>query len=219
MIEPYFVSADGRVALYHGDCIEIMPQLNANCIDAVVADPPYGIADVWKGGSGHGWGNAQSVTAERNQWDACPPSSEAIDLILSIGKTHVLWGGNYFGLPVSRGWLVWVKPERNFTLSEAELAWTDVDMPMRVLDWHRSDVGREHPTQKPLGVMVWCMEAAKIPTAAIVADPYMGSGTTGVACIKTGRGFIGIEAHEPYCEIAKRRIESALAQPAFDMAV
>jgi site-specific DNA-methyltransferase (adenine-specific) len=211
---PYF-QADG-VTLYCGDCLEILPHLGK--VDAVVTDPPYGIARVWKGGASSGWGKARKDTAKRNEWDDKPPTPAIFEAILGFGVPTAIWGGNYFTLPVSRGWLVWNKPERNFTLAECELAWTNRDMVARVCDYRRSDPGRVHPTQKPVGVMEWTVEKLKAKDGAIVLDPFMGSGTTGVACIRTGRKFIGIELDPTYCEIAKQRIEKALSERAGSLA-
>ncbi len=191
-----------------GDCLEIMPTLGK--VDAVVTDPPYGIADVWKGGGGHGWKPTKERPQERYVWDASAPQ-KTIDLLLKIGKTQIIWGGNYFNLPTSRGWLIWVKPERGFSMSEAELAWTNIDMPMRVYECRRSDPDREHPTQKPLTLMRWVIENYTKQGNTIL-DPFMGSGTTGVACMQLNRNFIGIEFDPGYFEIAKKRIELAAAQ-------
>lgn len=200
----------GNATLYLGDCTEILPIVGK--VDAVITDPPYGIADTWKGGGSSGWGKAKADSATRNEWDDSTPDAALFKTLLSMGKIHCFWGGNYFALPPSRGWLVWNKPERNFTLSEAELCWTDVDIPVRVLDFRRSDPGRTHPTQKPLGVMAWTIEKSKAPPASIILDPFMGSGTTGVAAIQLGRKFIGIERDERYFEIACNRIEAAVSQ-------
>ena len=202
------------VTLYHGDCLDILKTLDAGSVDAVVTDPPYGIARVWKGGFSdrHGWSKAGQHKDARNSWDDAAPCTEVFEEIIRVARTVCIWGGNYFDLPISRGWLVWVKPERNFTLSEAELAWTNRDMPMRVFDVHRSDPDRQHPTQKPLLLMKWCLEALKIPIGATVLDPFMGSGTTGVACVKTGRNFIGIELDEGYFKVAQKRIAEAQMQ-------
>lgn len=198
----------GDATLILGDCREVLPTLGK--VDAVVTDPPYGIARVWKGGfsSRHGWGNAEAQAGLRNAWDDEGPDADTLAR-LSSARTSIIWGGNYFDLPPSRGWLVWNKPERGFTLAEAELAWTNIDTVVRVFDGNRSDVGREHPTQKPLALMQWCIGKTK----GVVLDPFMGSGTTGVACIKLGRKFIGIEIEERYFDIACRRIEEAWRQP------
>ena len=203
----YRVETIGDCTLHLGDCRDILPTLGP--VDAVVTDPPYGIARIWQGGSGHGWGKARAQTAERNDWDGAAPDAETLALILSLGKQHILWGGNYFDLPPSRCWLVWNKPERGFTLAEAELAWTNLDTVVRVVDAPRSEPDRLHPTQKPVAVMAFSVAKTK----GTVLDPYMGSGTTGVACARAGRRFVGVEAHEPYFDIACRRIEEAYRQP------
>jgi site-specific DNA-methyltransferase (adenine-specific) len=198
------------VTLHLGDCREILPTLPK--VDAVVTDPPYGIGHLWKGGFNerHGWGKAKDESITRNEWDEKPLSVEMIRLVREAGNTSIIWGGNYFELPPARCWLIWTKPERGFTLAEAELAWTNIDTVVRVFDGNRSDFGREHPTQKPLDLMKWCVEKSKAQT---ILDPFMGSGTTGVAAVKLGRKFIGIEIEPKYFDIARRRISDALKQP------
>ena len=206
MITPYY--DDGQITIFHGDCREILPSLDK--VDLVLTDPPYGIADKWPGGGGHGW-NKRSKTfcvnpddALRNTWDSEPSDAETIALILDSAKAAIIWGGNYFILPPTRGWLVWNKPERNFSLAEAELAWTTRDNVIRVFDCHRSDIGRTHPTQKPVSLMKWCLEF--FPNAETIIDPFMGSGTTIRAAKDLGRRAIGIEQVEEYCEIAVKRL-------------
>jgi len=197
----------GDCELYQGDCLEILPTLDK--VDAVVTDPPYGIADKWKGGCGHGWGKAQQDGVLRNKWDSEPLGSREVEILLNAADKAIIWGGNYFPLPPSRCWLVWNKPERGFTLAEAELAWTNFDQIVRVFDAPRSEPGRQHPTQKPVAVLSWCVGKTK----GAVVDPFMGSGTTGVACVKLGRKFIGIELQPKYFDIACQRIEDAYKQP------
>jgi DNA modification methylase len=197
----------GDCTLYLGDCLDILPTIEP--VDAVVTDPPYGIADKWQGGKGHGWGNQDAMKAVRNRWDAEPLGRPEVETILRSTKAAIIWGGNYFPLPPSRCWLVWNKPERGFTLAEAELAWTNLDTIVRVFDAPRSEPDRKHPTQKPVALMAWCVQKTK----GAVLDPFMGSGTTGVACVKLGRRFIGIEIDEGYFDIACARIRKAYDQP------
>jgi site-specific DNA-methyltransferase (adenine-specific) len=199
------VEVIGNATLILGDSREIFPTLGA--VDAVVTDPPYGIAKVWKGGRGHGWQKARGQSPVRNSWDEAPPDGNLLKQISAV-KQSIIWGGNYFDLPPSRGWIVWNKPERGFSLAEAELAWTNLETVVRVCDAPRSESDREHPTQKPVRVMSFCVQK----THGTVLDPFMGSGTTGVACARLGRRFIGIEIHEPYFDIACRRIEEAQRQ-------
>ena len=190
-----------------GDCLDLLRALPSGSVDAVITDPPYGIAGVWKGGGGSGWNKARQQTEARNAWDGSPPPDEVLDELARLDCPMIIWGGNHFRrLPASRGWLVWNKPERNFTLSEAELAWTNIDTVVRVFDHHRSDQGRTHPTQKPVALMRWCIERAGVPVGGTVLDCYAGSCSTGVACLQTGRKFIGFEIDPEYCNIARRRM-------------
>ena len=120
----------------------------------------------------------------------------------------------YFGLPPSRGWLVWDKGQRDFSLADAELAWTNLDAAVRVMTYARGQLnaeGKVHPTQKPEPLMSWCLN--HVPDAQTVLDPWMGSGTTLVAAKLRGLKAVGIEINEQYCEAAKRR----LAQGALDL--
>ena len=197
MPKPYYEHAG--ITIYHGDCREISPEC-----ELLLTDPPYGIADVWKGGLGHGWGKARAESVTRNAWDEAPASTETLQLLVGRSRVAIIWGGNYFALGPSRCWLVWNKPERGFSLAEAELAWTNQDAVVRVFDCARSDYGREHPTQKPVRLMSWCLQ--RFDTTGLVLDPYMGSGTTLVAAKALGRQAIGIEIEERYCEIAAKRL-------------
>ena len=205
-MEPYY--EHGGIVIYHGDCIDVMnhlaPHYGERPFDLLLTDPPYGIARVWKGGLGHGWGRAWEQSAVRNEWDSTPPSPEAIAQMMRIAKDCVIWGGNHFALPPSRGWLVWNKPERNFSLAEAELAWTTRDAVIRVKDLPRSESDRQHPTQKPEALMRWCLK--HFPKTKTVLDPFMGSGTTLVAAKRLGKSCVGIEREERYCEIAVKRL-------------
>jgi site-specific DNA-methyltransferase (adenine-specific) len=201
---PYY--ENGSVRLYLGDCQTILPELFKH--DLLLTDPPYGIGDIWQGGKGHGWNKADKVKCERNRWDERPPTADELGLALTQSREAIIWGGNYFGLRPSRGWLVWVKPERNFTLAEAEVAWTSRDSVIRVCELPRSETDRCHPTQKPVALMTWCLSL--FPYVKTVLDPYAGSGTTLVAAKLMGLGATGIEIHEPYAEYAAQRLDQGI---------
>lgn len=204
-LKPYY--EEEGITIYHGNCKEVLPTLHP--VDVILTDPPYGIARVWQGSFSGGWSKSRQEQSLRNEWDKEPPSADIWPLILSLCDKVIIWGGNYFPLPPSRGWLVWVKCERNFSLSEAELAWTSIDTVIRVYDRPRHIQGREHPTEKPLELMKWCLSKAE---GDLVLDPFMGSGTTLRAAKDLGRKAIGIEIEEKYCEIAAKR----LAQKVFE---
>jgi site-specific DNA-methyltransferase (adenine-specific) len=198
------------VTLYCGDCREILPGLGK--VDAVVTDPPYGILDITGdaviGRKNPEWG----MWGADREWDA--DISSALPLALSCCADAIVWGGNYYDLPPKRGWLIWDKIVRNFSSGHVEMAWSTIDQPTRAFNYAHGELateGKYHPTQKPLPLMKWCL--GFLPNARTILDPFMGSGTTGVAAVKLGRKFIGIEIEPKYFEIAVRRISEALKQP------
>lgn len=208
----------GDATLYLGDCREVLPLLPK--VDAVVTDPPYGIG---LAGGFSGAGGFSAPIARRQyegNWDDAPPDADLFALILAAGKQHVIWGGNYFTDRVPQGscWLVWDKRNTMPTFSDAELAWTSIDKKSvkRIVYEQNGLMSREkerwHPTQKAVEVMGWSIEQLKAPSQTIL-DPFMGSGTTGVACAKLGRKFIGIEIELKYFDIACKRIDEAYRQP------
>lgn len=189
----------GQCELYLGDCLSILPHLPK--VDAVITDPPYGLAEKLQGGT---WG--KKYEGDYKDWDARPPSASMFGAVPSI-----VWGGNYIGLPPSRCWLVWYKRDAVKTMADCELAWTNFDANSRVFDWTIAATNAErvnHPTQKPVALMRWCVNK----TSGDILDPFMGSGTTGVACANLGRKFIGIEINETYFNIAVERITNAYRQ-------
>ena len=203
----------GAATLYLGDCQDILPELGR--VDAVVTDPPYGI-NICKTGKVGGGLLATVKDYGKKQWDKETPSSNTIDLIREISNSQIIFGGNYFRLPPSSCWLIWDK-QINGNFADAEMAWTNLKGAVRLIHWRwngmirKGDDVREHPTQKPVGVMEWCIQKLPPETKSIL-DPFMGSGTTGVACVRLGKTFIGIEQDEEYFDIACRRIEEAYKQ-------
>ena len=210
MIVPYY-DRDG-ITIYHGDCREILPTLGK--FDLLLTDPPYGIGYGGKknsvGGSDgrHKSGWNTWVT----DWDEQPADKDVLTTSRDICGVSIIWGGNYFELPVSQGWLVWDKGQRDFTLADAELAWTSRDKATRVCSFSRAAALAEglrvHPTQKPLALMKWCI--GLVPEAKTVLDPFMGSGTTLVAAKLLGLRAVGIEINEQYCEAAVQRLRQGV---------
>ena len=193
----------GNAVLYLGDCLEILPTLPK--VDAVVTDPPYGIGF---GKTHTKWSANRGVVL--GDWDTEAPD---VSFLADFAPDVIIWGGERFGLPIRRRWLSWVKPDAPPTFASLELAWTNKDAPARHLVHSISATNAErigHPTQKPERVMCWCLSF--IPNAETILDPFMGSGTTGVACANLGREFIGIEIEEKYFDIACERIAAAYAQ-------
>jgi len=200
-MKPYY--QDDAVTLYCGDCREILPELPKH--DLLLTDPPYGIGyagSMKLGQSRFGW------KQHAGGWDESRPCDKTV--LLSVNACHkaIVWGGNFFPvLGVSAGWLVWNKVQRNFSMGEAELAWTSFLNSIRVFDLSRGQCisdGKQHPTQKAMSLMRWCLGFA--PDAITILDPFAGSGTTGVAAKLEGRKATLIELEERYCEITAKRL-------------
>jgi len=192
-----------------GDCRTILPTLEG--IDAIVTDPPYGIDyDPSR------YRNAvfeKKIHGDKCEFDPTP---------FLGARIVVMWGGNNFAHRLPRGgWLCWDKRcnERADKIlgSPFELAWCSDPKKYRIKRLQHGGainadgrIKRVHPTQKPIELMRWCLDVLRVPEGATVLDPFCGSGTTGVACVQTGRNFIGIELDAGYCDIARRRIADAV---------
>lgn len=208
------------ITLYLGDCREILPTLGK--VDAVVTDPPYGIFKK-TGGDGKMFGQdtIYSIDDAAAEWDN-RPTKELLDLCLAAAPQFVIWGGNYLAghLGECRGPLIWNKLTGNNSYADGEIAWSNVTGTCRILthQWcgafKDSERGQRavHPTQKPIAVMEWCLGFID---GKSILDPFMGSGTTGIAAVRRAMKFTGIEAEPKYFDIACKRISEALKQPDF----
>jgi len=200
----------GDCRLILGDCRDILPTLGP--VDAVVTDPPYGI-----GFAAQPTRYQRANGMARRTWDDARPQA-IIDLIVADFPAVIIWGGNYFALPPSRGWLAWSKTGNAPSMADLEMAWTSIDMNARSFEKSVKSASLEknlqtaaHPSQKPVALMAWSI--GFVPGSGAVLDPFMGSGTTGVACVNVARPFVGIEIDPGYFDIACRRIEAAYKQP------
>ncbi len=202
----------GNCTLYLGDCREILAKLDA--VDAVVTDPPYGIGRSGKPKSTSRQGGGHKGYPDLG-WDSQRPDKQMFETILRMSTTAIIWGGNYFAdlLPAESKWLIWDKMQR-LDQADVELAWSNIGGAARSFSCSRAEIGRDgavHPTQKPIRLMAWCL--AQIPDALSILDPFMGAGSTGVACAISGRQFIGIEREGAYFDTACQRIRDAYRQP------
>ncbi len=207
-----------EATLYHADCLDVLP-IKA---DAVISDPPYGMD--WNPTTTRfsGGNNPAQRSAGRNDYEPVLHDDRAFDPSPWLDyPAVVLFGANHYAqrLPVGTT-LVWLKRlDHAFGsfLSDAELAWMKGGHGVyakRDLSMNGETATRIHPTQKPVPLMAWAMERAKVPEGATVLDPYMGSGSTGIACIRTKRNFIGVEKDKRHfdnaCERIRRELEGAL---------
>lgn len=204
-MKPYYEEAG--ITIYHGDCREVLPDLPR--VDLLLTDPPYGInADRDRNSQKNGW-----VDYGSPGWDKEPATEHAISLSLASADKQVIWGGNYFPLPPSMGWLVWDKGQREFSLADGELAWTNQQAALRIFTFSRAEAlrdGRQHPTQKPVALMKWCI--GRMGAVCSLIDPFMGSGTSLRAAKDLRVIGVGIEAEERYCEIAVKRLAQGVME-------
>ena len=220
----------GDATLYLGDCREILPGLERPA--AVITDPPYGMnhnTDSRRFSGGRVGSNRLKQRGPGRSWppivgDAAPFNPS---LWIECAASIVLWGANHFGrhLPVGTT-LIWVKKKPRLFgsfLSDAEIAWMkgghgvycrelSFPPPSRIAEAALGNGRAAHPTQKPVALMRWCIEKARVPQGGLILDPYMGSGSTGVAATQLGHPFTGIEIDPGYFDTACRRIEAAARQ-------
>lgn len=192
-----------------GDCLEIMKQMPDKCVDLVLTDPPYGLGNRLSDGGGKLKNTPMAVLYRESTWEDILPPQEVFDEIFRISKNQIIFGGNYFNLPPTRGFIVWDKKQSPPTLSSCEYIWTSFDYPSKIIRKESTDLSRQHPTQKPVDVIGFCINYAETvlhKNVGTILDPFLGSGTTARACKNLHRNFIGIEISEKYCEIARQRL-------------
>lgn len=212
-----------EIRLFQGDCLKILPDLADMNVDALITDPPYGVKFV----CGSPDGRIQDSAMVRHRTPIVGDDKPFDPSPLLHYRIVVLFGANNYAnrLPPSRGWIFWHKRPRMKPndYGDGELIWTNQDHPIKYFEYlwngvlQAGEKGRPkfHPSQKPESLMVWLLEQYTRPGDTVL-DPFMGSGSTGVACAQTGRNFIGIEIVETYYKIAEQRImEAKLQQPLF----
>ena len=194
----YYETPLGR--LWHGDCVEGMEHIRG--VDLILTDPPYGLGIA---------ANPFRQKFDKKEWDNSVPDKCVFDMIFTSSREQIIWGGNFFNLPPTQGFLIWdkVQPE-GFSSSMIEYAWISKQQPAKMFKKRVTTYKKSHPTQKPVDLMIWCI--GFYPEAGLVLDPFLGSGTTAIACERLNRRWIGIEIEEKYCEIAAKRIEAERKQ-------
>ena len=203
------LSGEARWAVLDGDCADWLGRLPN--VDALVTDPPYGIGEA-RGKNASRGKLAVARDYGVSEWDDAPPAAHVLDGFRAKATTQVVFGGNYFHLPPSSCWLVWDKLNGESDFADCELAWTNMKRAVRRIAYRWNGMMREnkeprgqHPTQKPVGVMMWALGLSTQP-GDLVLDPFCGSGTTGVAALRMGRRFIGIEREPHYAAVARERL-------------
>ena len=206
------------------DCMEGMKKYPDKYFDLAIVDPVYG--DVTQGGY---MKNSDSITklAKPKQyhlslWNQEKTTEEYFDELFRVSKNQIIWGGNYFIEEINRNsqcWIVWDK-ERTAGFADFEIAWTSFNSASRIFRfmWNGMLQGdmknkeyRIHPTRQPVALYEWCINKFANPDD-IILDTHVGSGSSLIACHKTGHEYVGFEIDKTYFDLAKKRIDQETAQ-------
>jgi site-specific DNA-methyltransferase (adenine-specific) len=216
---------NAQIVLFNGDCLDVMRNLKDKEINLVLTDPPYGLsydkAAAKRSGKQYGKAAAQATKFHSTNWDILP-DQKIFNELLRISKNQIIFGAEHLCLmlPKSRGWIVWDKNTGENNFSDCELAWTSFDKPIRKFfyTWNgmiQQNMGdkevRIHPTQKPTGLMNWCI-LNNSKENDLIFDGFLGSGTTAISSIRTKRRLIGCELDNEYFDKMCKRIEEELRQ-------
>jgi len=204
---------ESTTTLLNEDCMEYMARTPDNHFDLAIVDPPYGIGAgkmVMGKGKAKQWGS-------KKDWDSSPPNEEYFAELERISARRIIWGGNYFRLPLTGGWIFWDKERgKNLSFADGELAWTDF---LRVLKkasvrydgFIGADVQRIHPTQKPVKLYDWLLANYAKPGQRIL-DTHLGSGSSAIAAHYFGCDFVGMEIDKEYFDAARARFKEQTRQ-------
>ena len=203
-----------NIEIRNKDCIQGLSKLDDKSIDLILTDPPYGL-NIAKNGFVGGNNMAQATDYKPQEWDEKIPDKEAFEQMFRVAKNLIIFGGNYMTeyLPPSSCWIVWDK-QNTGNFADCELAWTSFKTAVRKFKWRWNGMIQEqnwkekrfHPTQKPLGLIRQILkEYGK--EGQLICDPFMGSGTTALACKQLSMNFIGFEINPEYCKIARERLQ------------
>lgn len=216
------------------DCMDGMKEFPDGYFDLSIVDPPYGIgADNFNCGNGAkkdagSYGTAVRVRKNRlNQgggtlkgrvlnnsdcsWDTEPPTQEYFDELRRVSKNQIIWGGNYFNLPPTRGIVIWDKKQPWENFSQVEMAWTSFDTPAKIFRMSNTYHGKIHPCQKPTELYRWLLERFAKP-GMVILDTHVGSASSLIACKQLGYKFVGFEKDKYYYDEAMKRFEQETAQ-------
>ena len=203
----------GDATLYLGDCMDVLPTLGK--VDAVITDPPFGVGNfVQTTGSLRGRGDSFAKAVD---WNEFAPPQEFFQIIKEKSRHRIIWGANFFNCFEDKGGaIIWDKVQPMSNFSKADIASCTHFQKTEIvrIPWTNFNVAREaktdHPCERPVQLYEWCINY--LPKINSVLDPYLGSGSCGVAAMRAGKKFIGIEREPKYFEIACKRIEQATKQ-------
>jgi len=195
-----------KITLHHRDCIEAMREMDDDCFDLAIVDPPYqlGNSNAYRG-AGKLAKRALNQDDKIQRWDIAP-NQQYFDELMRVSKNQIIWGGNYFDLPPTRCVIAWDKcqPWENF--SQWEMAWTSYSKPAPLFKYDNRTGGKIHPTQKPVRLYEWILERFATKGDKIL-DTHFGSGSHGIACHNMGYELTAYEVDGDYVSRAVNRIQ------------
>ena len=199
----------GNITLYNDDCMNVMKTFKDKQFDLAIVDPPYGI-----GASEMQMGNnAKKKWSKGKNWDNETPTAEYWEQLFRVSKNQIVWGGNYFELPLTKSWIVWDKNNGESGFADGEMAWTSFNKPMRIKKIHwtgsasnwEDTNGKIHPTQKPVALYKWLLKNYAKEGDTIL-DTHFGSLSIGIACHDLGFELTAIELDKDYYKAGKKRL-------------
>lgn len=198
--------------IYNMDCMDLMKEFPDKYFELAIVDPPYGLGDRLVDG-GHKKNPMEKYRKdyESKKWDNAPDNTYFKEL-MRVSKNQIIWGGNYFNLPPTRGIICWDKKIFMPTFSRWEMAWTSFDCPAKMFEFMQNDKNRFHPTQKPVALYEWLLKNYAKKGDKIL-DTHLGSASSIIACKKLGFTYIGSELDKDYFDLASKRIADFEAQP------
>jgi site-specific DNA-methyltransferase (adenine-specific) len=202
---------DPKIELLNIDCLHFLKQCEDKQFDLAIVDPPYEIADNPSRHGGSGAGKLKNRMLNKSakkfkEWDK-KPTDEYWTELMRVSKNQIVWGGNYFDLPPTRGIICWdkVQPWENF--SQIEYAWTSFSKPAKLYRFDNRTGGKIHPTQKPEELYKWLLDTYAEPNVKIL-DTHLGSGSIAIACWDYGFDLIGCEIDKEYFDNANNRLNN-----------
>ena len=186
--------------VYNIDCIEGMKKYPDNHFDLAVVDPPYGIGIS---------SNPFRQKFEKCNWDNAIPNKQYFDELMRVSKNQIIWGGNYFDLPPSQGFIIWDKKQpQDFSSAMCEMAWMSFQKPAKIFRKHvvTAEPNKIHPTQKPIALYDWTFKNYT-KQGDLILDTHLGSGSSRIAADKAGLSFVGFELDKEYFDASNKRFE------------
>lgn len=199
-----------KIEITNEDNMLLMARYPDNYFDLAIVDPPYGInAGKMTMGSG------KHKFTKGKDWDSEIPKDEYFQELFRVSKNQIIWGGNYFPLPLNNNWVIWDKLNPNLSFSEAELAWCSINKNVRIFKRYSAmeddDGKKQHPTQKPILLYKYCLDKYAKQGDKIL-DTHLGSGSIAIACHDYGFELTACELDSEYYEKSIQRIKNHISQ-------